>query len=432
MKLTTQETSQPLSIDQIVTSSLCMGCGLCQTIAEPGAIKIVMTREGRTRPVAQPNLSAQALETINATCPGIQLHSADPASLADGAVIDPIWGPAAQLHIGYAADPEIRYRGSSGGVLTALSLYLLESKSVDFILHVKESPEQPLLFTPCLSFDADSVLAASGSRYGPGVSLVNLIDVLNLNRPFAVVGKPCDITAIRNLGKHDPRVKELVRYCLSFFCGGMSDLSKFVEVCDRFNVKQTDLKSFRYRGYGNPGPTRLVTQDNQTFSITYQELWEDEMAWGTQPRCKICPDAIGEVADLVAGDCWPHSAPEGEDEGFNAIMVRTQTGQDLLDKAIKARAIAISKDITFRDLDYFQPHQVRKKNAAWARYVGMRSAGLHTPKTEGLRLEELALSQAQKHLLQEARGARERAKDGRLGEPPATDENQLNRSLENQ
>ncbi|NEN97327.1 MAG: coenzyme F420 hydrogenase [Moorea sp. SIO3I7] len=417
-----------MSIDQIVTSSLCMGCGLCQSLAEPGAIKIVMTPQGRTRPMAQPNLSDQALETINATCPGLQLHSADPALLADGAVIDPIWGAAAQLHIGYAADPDIRYRGSSGGVLTALSLYLLESKSVDFILHVKASQERPMLFTPCLSFDAASVLAASGSRYGPGVSLVNFIDVINLNRPFAVVGKPCDITAIRNLGEHDPRVKELVRYCLSFFCGGMSDLSKFVQVCDRFNVTEADLKSFRYRGYGNPGPTRLVTQDNRTFSISYQELWEDKMAWGTQPRCKICPDAIGEVADLVAGDCWPNSDPQGEDEGFNAIMVRTQKGQDLWEKAIAAGAITIAKDITFRDLDHFQPHQVRKKNGAWARYVGMRAAGLKTPRTEGLRLEELARTQDWKQLLQEARGARERAKDGRLGEPAGTHEHQRNKS----
>ncbi|MDJ1178664.1 Coenzyme F420 hydrogenase/dehydrogenase, beta subunit C-terminal domain [Roseofilum sp. BLCC_M91] len=411
-----------LSLDEIVTAGLCMGCGLCRSIAGSERVEIAMTPEGRERPIALSPLDEKTLEAIDATCPGIRVPSAEPESIPEGAETDILWGPATQMAIGYATDPEIRHRGSSGGVLTALATYLLESKEVDFILHVAASKERPIVSEPRLSFDAVSVLEASGSRYGPGAPLANFMEVLDFNRPFAVVGKPCDITAMRNLERRDPRVKKLMRYCLSLICGGMSDLSKILSALDQFGIRESELRSFRYRGYGNPGLTRMETKDDKTFALTYNDLWADEANWGTQPRCKICPDAVGEVADIVAADCWPGASPTGEDEGFNAIVVRTKRGQELFEKAMADGVLTTIREITFRDLDRFQPHKVRQKKAAWARFAGMRAAGLPVPNTEGLRLEELAREQGWKKLLAQARGARDRVKTGRLGEPSATRE----------
>ena len=43
-------------------------------------------------------------------------------------------------------------------------------------------------------------------------------------------------------------------------------------------------------------------------------------------RCKICPDAIGDTADIAALDTWVGGSPKKEDEGFNAAIVRTEKG----------------------------------------------------------------------------------------------------------
>jgi len=237
----TNQKQDNLSLDEIVTAGLCMGCGLCRSIAGSDRVEIAMTPEGRERPIELRPLDEKTLDAIDATCPGIRVPSAEPESIPEGAETDTVWGPATQMAIGYATEPEIRHRGSSGGVLTALATYLLERKEVDFILHVAASKERPIASEPRLSFDAVSVLEASGSRYGPGHPLIDFMEVLDLNRPFAVVGKPCDITAIRNLERRDSRVKQLVRYCLSLICGGMSDLSKMLSVLDQFGVRETVL-----------------------------------------------------------------------------------------------------------------------------------------------------------------------------------------------
>jgi coenzyme F420 hydrogenase subunit beta len=136
-----------------------------------------------------------------------------------------------------------------------------------------------------------------------------------------------------------------------------------------------------------------------------------------QPRCKICPDAIGEAADIVASDTWPGGGPTGEDEGFNGIVVRTKSGHELFEAALAAGVVIVERKIDFRDLDIVQPHQVRKKRAIWARLAGMRAAGLPVPQTNGLRIASCARLNSLTENLSEARGARARASQGRLGEP---------------
>jgi coenzyme F420 hydrogenase subunit beta len=411
-----------LTIDQIVTGGLCIGCGLCRSLAGAERIRMVTTPEGRERPLAVRPVPGAVLATINAVCPGTVVAGARPETLPAQAETDPVWGPAvpSTLTIAHAGDPEVRHRGAAGGVLTALGQHLLRSGEVELVLHVKAAPEAPLRSVATVSETPEAVLEAAASRYGPAAVLEDLDGVLARGRPLALIAKPCDIGAVRRLAEVDARAKALVRYYLTLACGGASDLGKSYEVLDSLGVKEADLGLFRYRGHGNPGPTRVETKDGRRFDLTYLEMWGDEAGWRIQPRCKICPDAIGEAADLVSADCWPGGAPDGEDAGFNAVFARTRAGVELFERAVAAGALTVVRAIGFRDLDLFQPHQVRKKRAVRARLEGMKAAGLAVPRVEGLRIAELAAENHESENEAEKRGAQGRARAGRLGEPRGT------------
>ena len=412
--------STALSLEEIVEGGLCIGCGLCKSVAAPEQIQMVLTAEGRERPVAQQALSAAALARINAVCPGTRVQGARPGDQSAGAMRDVVWGAAEHLAIGYASDPQVRHRGSTGGLLTALGQFLLASGRVKSILHVVASSREPMRTERRLSFDSVSVQDGAGSRYGPAAPLTDFNALLDRAEPFALIAKPCDIAAVRNLARIDPRVDRYLAYALTFVCGGASDLTKSEEVLREFRIRADQISLFRYRGCGNPGPTRIETNDGRTFELTYQDMWKDEATWRIQPRCKICPDAIGESADLVASDVWPGGSPAGEDAGFNGIIVRTHRGAGLYRAALAAGVIEVEpREVTFRDFDEFQPHQVRKKRAVWARLAGLRAAGRAVPETEGLRLEECARLNTVAQNLREARGARRRVGADSLGEPPA-------------
>lgn len=407
----------PLSLNDIVENGLCIGCGLCKSIAQPERVELVMTPEGRERPIAPTPLSPQATARINAVCPGTRVAGPAPDRQQQAAAFDSVWGIAERISIGYAADPEIRFRGSTGGVLTALGQFLVESGRVNFVLHVGASASAPMRTSRKLSFDAVSVLDGAGSRYGPAAALADFCEILDRQEPFALIAKPCDITAVRNLAKIDERVDRYMRYALTFLCGGASDLTKSEAVLADFDLREEELRLFRYRGYGNPGPTRVEAQDGRAFELTYQQLWEEEAKWMIQPRCKICADAIGLAADIAASDVWPGGGPTGEDEGYNGIIVRTPRGAELYDAAVSAGKLTVSQPATFRDFDIFQPHQVRKRRAVWARFLGMQAAGKPVPATVNLSLDDCARQNTLTDNLREARGARDRARRGRLGEP---------------
>ena len=409
----------PLTLEQIVASGLCIGCGLCRSIAGPDRVELVMTPEGRERPLTRQPLSRSTLERINAVCPGTRIGGAAPGAGSETAVHDTVWGSAERLSIGYARNPVVRFRTSSGGVLTALGQFLLTSGRATFILHVAASRSAPMRSERRLSFEAAAVLDAAGSRYGPAAPLLDFSEILGRGEAFALIGKPCDVTAARNLARIDPRVDRYMRYALTLVCGGASDLTKSEEVLRRFNVRENELALFRYRGHGNPGLTRVETKDGRTFELTYRELWEDESKWMIQPRCNICPDAIGQGADIAVSDTWAGGTPTGEDEGFNGIIVRTRRGLELYDAAVAAGALTIERAASFGDFDRFQPHQVRKRRAVWARLKGIGIAGQAVPVVTDLGIEECARQNSPKENLAQCRGARDRVRRGRLGEPAA-------------
>jgi coenzyme F420 hydrogenase subunit beta len=409
-----------LTLEEIVQAGLCIGCGLCESLAGRAYVRIVMTPEGRERPEVNAPLDDAALGLINAVCPGLRVEGPGPADTADDTRWDTIWGPALRIAKGHAADPAIRFQASAGGGLSALAIYLLESRQVDFILHVAASAEMPMRTRRHLSFDRAQVMEAAGSRYGPAAPLVDFAQLLERGRPFAFIGKPCDVAAVRNLARHDPRVNRLVPYVLAFVCGGASEFAKTRDFVQGFGLEEKDVSLLRYRGMGNPGLTRVVAKDGRTFAVTYNELWQDEGKWMLQFRCKICADAIGELADIAVSDVWPNGEPSGDDAGFNGFIARTRKGCALLGDAERAGSLVLVEELEFRDLDVVQPHQVRKKQALAARLAAMRDAGAVTPSFIGLRLDAAAATTDAETWQASYAGMSERLKSGDNSEPAAT------------
>jgi coenzyme F420 hydrogenase subunit beta len=104
-------------------------------------------------------------------------------------------------------------------------------------------------------------------------------------------------------------------------------------------------------------------------------------------------------------------------------VVRTRRGLELFEAALAAGVISLeTRKVTFGDFDVYQPHQVRKKRAVWARLQGMRDAGLHTPETINLRLEECSQLNSVEENLAERRSTLQRIREGRLGELPASED----------
>ncbi|KPF77630.1 hypothetical protein IP88_05880 [alpha proteobacterium AAP81b] len=372
------------ALDRVARGQLCTGCGLCATIA--GNVAMAMVPPGYLRPVVSGPVTPAEDAAIAAACPALVVDESDRAAAPAS---DPIWGPSFFTGTGFTTDTALRHQASSGGVLSGLLVHALAEGLIDFVVQTSADAEVPTANRTGASADRDAVFAAAGSRYAPSSPLADLETWLARGQRFAFVGKPCDVTALRARARHDPRIAAQVPLMLAFFCAGIPSAAGTDRILKRLGVDKGDLASFRYRGDGWPGFATATRRDGSAERMSYADSWGDILSKEVQFRCKICPDAIGNVADIACADAW-YGDERGypsfdEQDGRSLVIARTPAGKALLDAAIAAGRIEATP-LAVREIDRMQPAQARRKRQILSRLMALAVAGRPLPRYRGLDL----------------------------------------------
>jgi coenzyme F420 hydrogenase subunit beta len=373
------------TVERVLRDDLCSGCGLCAGVSG-GAIAMGVKAPGYNRPHVVKPVKADVEAVIAESCPGSRV-----APWRRDLPSSPYWGPAEAILTGYACDEGVRFAGSSGGALTALLLFALESGLVDRVVQVNADPAYPARNRVAVSHTADEVIAAAGSRYAASSPLASIFEELGKGGTFAFVGKPCDVSALAQLARHDERIDQQIPVKLSFFCGGIPSHGGADRILAEMGLAGSPLAEFRYRGNGWPGLATARTTDGRTAQMTYERSWGHHLSKEVQFRCKVCPDAVGGAADIACADAW-YGGESGypqfeEQDGRSLIMVRSEVGRTLLDKAVAAGRLSV-ETLAEAEIILMQPAQARRKRLVKARFAAMRLAGRRPPRVEGVLVDE--------------------------------------------
>ncbi|UGV28510.1 coenzyme F420 hydrogenase [Rhodopseudomonas boonkerdii] len=390
-------------IASIVENGMCVGCGLCESVAGRDSLQMTMGSNGFLRPVvAGHELAAKVEDEILTICPGLRQHKD-----GDEARADPVWGVRRGTYVSEVVDGRMSFEGASGGAITAITTRLIEADEVKSVLHVMADPERPMRSVACVSQSREDIRRAAGSRYGPVAPLTRLHEVLDRGEPFAFVGKPCDVAGVRNMAKRDARIDKLMRAAISFPCGGLPSHSASVRMAARYGFAEDDISLMRHRGHGCPGPTRIEASDGRAHEQDFDDTWFKEFGPDVQFRCKICPDSMGEQADIVCGDAWD---VDGKRDNVNLMIARTKAGAKLIDSLAQAGVLKL-KPLDDGALDRMQPHHRARKIAVAARLLGLLMAGQMIPSFRNMGLIRSAIH-GWRDALANMLGARARAKAG--------------------
>ncbi len=376
--MTTNPPASP-TIQRVLRGELCTGCGLCAAIS-PG-IEMASLAPGYNRPVASGPVSVAEEKVIATACPGAVVEpwvGAEP--------VDPYWGPYRQVMTGAATDPSIRFEGSSGGAISGLLIHALRSGLIDRVVQIAPDPDSPTRNMVTISRTADEVLGRAGSRYTASSPLEQITAVLAEGGAAAFVGKPCDASALRRLGRLDPRVALHIPLILSFFCGGIPSHDGVGRILADMKVDPGAVTAFRFRGRGWPGNCVAETAEGSA-EMTYARSWGGFLSKEVQFRCKICPDAVGGVADIACADAW-YGDDDGypsfeEAEGRSLIVVRSEAGARFLNAAVAAGALSTTP-LDIAEIGRMQPSQARRKRLILARVAALAVTGQPAPSIAGL------------------------------------------------
>ena len=364
---------------------MCIGCGACVYACTEKKIELVDILNEGLRPIRSAGDCGSCTDCVT-VCPGV--GASHPSRNTDGPLLPSLkegWGPVLEVWEGNASDADLRFKGSSGGLASALALYCIEREGMHGLLHAGHDTDVGYRNKTVFSRSRADILAATGSRYAPASPCDNLEAIEKAPAPCVFIGKPCDVEGVRNAEAMRPQLSERLGIAIGIFCAGTPSTQGTLDLLTKHGIDPSAVEEVRYRGRGWPGKfsVRMKGSDVWKDLATYADAWGFLEAY--RPfRCHLCPDSTSEFADIACGDPWYRPIEENE-EGLSLVLVRTEIGRRIVRGAREFGYVSL-QPVRPDVVDASQEELRQKRGAIWGRLVTMKAMGVPAPKFDGFSL----------------------------------------------
>jgi Coenzyme F420-reducing hydrogenase, beta subunit len=318
------------TILDVVNSNLCLGCGLCASGDLTDKFKL-----DRKNGFRVPSKDFNYTKEKFLICPGkgYDIEKNGDKLFSEYSTKSELIGNVNASYVGYSCNDIVLRNASSGGVMTAVALYLLDKNIVQGVVVTKFNYEcnYPKA-EPFIARSSIELIDAQGSKYCPVdfSSIVN--DIANFEGKLAFIGTPCQIAGIREMQKYKPEFADKIVYSIGNFCGGYKNMNSFYKLIDRVKKSKSKIKYFQFRGGGQPGKLKIETESGEVFEYKYPS-YVGLTGHSKLHRCHLCVDATAELADFACGDAWLDEYLTRE-KPWSIILARSQKANNVLNEMV--------------------------------------------------------------------------------------------------
>ncbi len=231
-------------------------------------------------------------------------------------------GIVQKVRTGHAADPAVRLAGASGGVITRVLQYLLETGRIDGAVVVKQGVPTPMEASAVIATTPQEVLDCAGSVYIQ-VPMVPALARFEPSKRYAFVGTPEQTAVLRELQRRgDERAKQIA-FVLGPYTG--TALSpRALEYYLRSNkvAKDDTVTSVKWRAGKWPGHLEICTKSGVVLrspKVYYNFL----IPFFVTDTSLLSRDFCNEFADLAVGDAWSPKFENSGEGGVSVVVTRT-------------------------------------------------------------------------------------------------------------
>jgi coenzyme F420 hydrogenase subunit beta len=334
-------------LNDIVNRGLCTSCGTCKGICPKNCIDLAGYEW-------EPELSGEcnSCGLCWHICPGQSIPLPEMEKMLFGRQRDEnhpfeFWLGVYQRSIaGHATSNKWRNSGASGGLASALLICALEEGLVDGVLVAGMSKKEPWRTAAYLATSVEQILEAQQSKYASvpiNAELSQLYKRPDVER-IGIIGLPCHVHALRKMEmlQQPKKIVKKIDFIIGLLCAaqlyliGTEHLIK--EWCGVENLE--DVIELHYRDKEWPGSFIVRTRDGKEFKFPQHDYkYHHLIPFYQRDRCMMCLDYAADLADISLGDIWKLAKP-GE-PGWNAGLVRTNKGSELIELALKKGYINI-------------------------------------------------------------------------------------------
>jgi len=369
------------SIDKlrrVFRNGLCTRCGACVGLGG-GAVRMT-DPEGRCLPEELIPLDDVTADRIWTACSATEVPFPELNEYVFGSRHDrhPYLGHFRRIAIGYATDPELRFGCASGGILSAVLLWLLHKGEIQGAVVTGMDSKRPWRPRSFIATEESGILAAAQSKYV--ITSVNEIlpKIEAFRGKLAYVGLPCQVHAIRKLQAAGDPVVQNIKCVLGPFCGNTLHFSSVRSLLRSYG--ETDhrrIKKLSFREGEWPGSTTIELDSGRKIALPKFHA-NYLIPFHIMKRCLLCTDLTNEFTDLSGGDAW---APVYEErgKGFSIVLTRSKLMQRFLDRMVDEGVIELSPVDAEETVVMHSHGYDLKKHGAFIRIGFLRALGQDTP-----------------------------------------------------
>ena len=282
-----------------------------------------------------------------------------------------------KLWTGHATDSLIRHTGASGGVTSAVLIYLLESGRIHGAVLARQglpSPEEASWF---IARTRDEVLACAQSVYVP-LSMLDALPHLVPGERYAMTCVPEQSAALRVLqhGGHEPARQ--IQFVLGPYTGTALDKRAIRSLLRANKVADDDaITSLKWRAGEWPGYLEILTASGR--QIRSKKVYYNFLIpfFVTQTSLQSM-DFANEFTDLSVGDAWSPKF-EGLGQGFSVVASRTAEMTQIMAE-MSAMGLLALEQAAVLEASGMHGHMIDfKKRGGYLRNQWRRKLGLAAP-----------------------------------------------------
>ena len=221
-----------------------------------------------------------------------------------------------------ATDERVLARGQDGGAVTALLAWGLDTGELDGSVLSAPSDDVAWLDEPKVVRSSEELLATAGSRYTYCATPLALRKAAEAKlKSVALVGVSCESTAVRQMAAEGiKRWTRNLKLVIGLMCCETFDYEAFMvgKVEHELGIPLTDITKVNVKG-----KVIVSLEDGRDIDIPLKDSRPYANEW-----CHHCPDFAAEHADLSCGGLGM--------EGWTMILVRSERGEDYLNRAVEA------------------------------------------------------------------------------------------------
>lgn len=324
MGTTGRSTSEVLE-REVVRAGICTGCGACAAVGG-ATVRMQRTPAG---PLPSFDHRRELASLALTACPGRGIHYPDLYRSHYGSTPESwLLGTQCGVRVGHAADEDVRRRGASGGVTTAVLLHLLETGRIDAALVVRQGVPTPAEAGVVIARTPGEIRAAAQSVYIP-VSVLDVLRDLVPGERYAMTCLPEQSAALRVLQGAGHEAARQVHYVLGPYTGTALDPAAIRSLLRSHGVADDDaITSLEWRAGEWPGHLEVHLASGAV--VRSKKVYYNFLIpfFVTQTSLQSM-DFANEFADLAVGDAWS-PAFESAGGGHSVFVTRSPAMEEVI------------------------------------------------------------------------------------------------------